>query len=108
MCIHFYSFFCFLLFRAAYGNSQAKGQIGASCQPTPQPQQQIRATSATYTTTMAKPDPQPNEQGQGSNPHRHGLLVMSRFCCAMMGTPILIFIYLLLSFRTPINSYFST
>ena len=50
--------FCFILFlclfRAAptaYGNSQARGQIGASCQAMPQPQQcRIWAMSVTHTT----------------------------------------------------------
>ena len=73
----FLDHFCFCLFRAtpaAYGNSQAKGQIGATAaglhhshgssgseahlQPTPQ--------------LMAMPDPQPTERGQGSNLHPHG------------------------------------
>ena len=50
-------FFFFCLFAiswaapAAYGGSQARGLIGASCWPTPQPQQlQIQASSAAYTT----------------------------------------------------------
>ena len=54
---------------AAYGRSQARGQIGAAAaqhshshsisgsEPHPQPTLQL----------MAAPDPQPTEQGQGSN-----------------------------------------
>ena len=53
--LFFFFFFFFCLFRAtptAYGNFQARGQIGTvATDLTPQPEQhQIQATSATYTT----------------------------------------------------------
>ena len=55
--IFYYLFiYLFLLFRvapAAYGGSQARGQIGAVAWPTAQPQQhRIQATSATYSTAQ--------------------------------------------------------
>ena len=72
----FILFYFILLFRAApaaYGSSQARGQIGATAaglhhshsslgseprlQPTPQPRAML--------------DPQPTEQGQGLNPQPH-------------------------------------
>ena len=70
-----YSFF-FLFWAApmAYGNSQARGQIGvaasylhhshsnAESEPCLQPTSQLTAT----------PDSQPTEQGLGSNLHLHG------------------------------------
>ena len=53
---HFFFFFFFFAFsraaHVAYGDSQARGLIGAvAARPTPEPQQLgIRAVSATYTT----------------------------------------------------------
>ena len=71
----FWFFFVCLFFRAtpaAYGSSQARGQIGAAfvslhhsnarSKPYRQPMPQLVATL----------DPQPTEQGQGLNPHPQG------------------------------------
>ena len=67
-------FFLFQAAPAAYGSSQARGQIGnaatslhhshsnAGAEPHLPPTPQLVAT----------PDPQPTERGQGLNPHSHG------------------------------------
>jgi len=76
--LYIYFFFCLFAFSGAapvaYGDSQARGLIGATatglCQshsnagsePLLQPTPQLTAT----------PDPQPTERGQGSNQQPHG------------------------------------
>ena len=76
ICIYFFFVFFSISWAApvAYGDSQARGLIGARatglCQshsntgsePCLQPTPQL----------MATPDRPPTEQGQGSNPHPHG------------------------------------
>ena len=52
-------FFPFITMPAAFGGSQARGQI--------------RVAAETYTIATAKPDPpQPTERGQELNPRPHG------------------------------------
>ena len=76
--VSFFAVFLFLLFRAilaAYGGSQARGQIGAAAAVLPQPQQHWIL------------NPLNKARDQTCN-----LIVPSWicFCCAMMGTPVCI------------------
>ena len=58
----------------AYGDSQARGQIGAVAAGLHHSYSNEGSKSHQQTTPqlMAMPDPQPTEQGQGSNSHPHG------------------------------------
>ena len=76
------SWACFLLlfafFRATYGRSQARGQIGYATATAARD----LSWSVTYTTAHGNPDTRPTEQGQGSNLHPHGYLsVNGDFSC---------------------------
>ena len=82
LCICFYFilfilFFVFCLFRAtpeAYGDSQARGQIGAIAAGLCHSHRNMGSELCLHPTPqlMTMLDPQPTEQGQGSNlsPHR--------------------------------------
>ena len=83
--------FFFFLFRTApaiYGNSQAKGRIGAAAEAyttgmaTPDPRHLWPMLQL-----LAKPDAYPTEGGQGSNPHPHGHNVGFLTQWATMGNP---------------------
>ena len=70
-------FFFFFLFRAtdvAYGDSQARGQIGAMAAGLHHSHSNTGSElHLRYTPQlMAMPDPSPTEQGQGSIPQPHG------------------------------------
>ena len=70
MMVHLCFVLCSFLFRAspaAYGSSQARGQIGATAASLHH--SHILQTTPQLTAT---PDPQPTEQGRESNPHPHG------------------------------------
>ena len=71
----FLSFFFFKLFRSAptaYGNSQARGQIGTVAAGHGYSHSRSKPRLQLTLQLMATLDPQPTEQGQGSNPHPNG------------------------------------
>ena len=75
-CLSTLFVFIYLLFAppAAYGGSQARGQIGASaanlCHSHSSARSELCLRPAPQLT--ATPVPQPTDWGQGSNPHPHG------------------------------------
>ena len=56
----------------AYGNSQARGQIGAVADSLHTTATAMPDPSRVYTTLMATRDSKPTEGGQGLNPCPHG------------------------------------
>ena len=89
MIIYFLSFF--FLFKAepaAYGDSQARGRIGAVATGLRQSHSNSGTESRLQPTPQltATQDPQPTERGQGST---RNLMAPSRICfrCATMGAP---------------------
>ena len=79
VCLFVYLFiFCLFAFSraasAAYGDSQARGLIGAVATGLHQSHSNLGSEPRLQLTPqlMAMLDPKPTEQGQGSNPQRHG------------------------------------
>ena len=103
-------FFCFCFFfrdtLAAYRSSQARLNQSYSCQLTPQPQQcWIQAMSATYTQQCQIPDPLSKARDWTCI-----LIDISqiRFCCAMMGIPIMVVILMCLWEEVNSEFFYST
>ena len=69
-----YLSYVFLDRTEAYGDSQARGRIGAAAAGLRQSHSNARSKPCLQPTPqlLAMPDPQPTEQGQGLNPKPHG------------------------------------
>ena len=68
------TFFLFRAASAAYGSSQARGQIGAAAAGLHHSHSNAESESHLRSTPQltVTPDPQPTEWGQGLNPSPHG------------------------------------
>ena len=76
---HIFSYFLFRAAPAAYGSSEARGQIQAAAAGLHHSHSNSGSELHLGPTLqlMATPDPSPTERGQGSNPHPHGCLSAS-------------------------------
>ena len=101
--IFIFYFFVFLGPHAAYGGSQARGQIGAVATGLHHSHSNTRSEPCLQQ-IMATLDPQPTEQGQGSNVNPHMDASQIHFCWAMMGT-LPVALYWLIDFYLTFSSY---